>query len=334
MSNKIRFSSPSELLDRGSEARKIQEEKERAENLLEREKMTLELVAELKTREASGVGNKGDYYSSQAATVGVKHLARPELLRNYENSLSQEARLQTTAFLILQKARLDQQARIDKEADPAKKEWLAKRMPAKVPTVVGYAHDLEAAERGEASEYIVMETVKGKTLSHLMFQKIAEKLYERDRQKYAMLADAGQWREDVIMKTLLAHVDELKGYSADDAARVIYNTLHGSGVVSENIALQIGASVAALNRSGFFHRDLHERNVMISDDGTQAWIIDFGSAKYEPSLGKGSVADRETAYDVGEGVKLWNDSNVVSSLPSMTDKPPAPLKPNARRIKL
>jgi serine/threonine protein kinase len=224
--------------------------------------------------------------------------------------------------------------RIDKEGDMSKKAWLSKRMPAKVPFVIGYARDDAAAERGEASEYVVMETVKGKTLSHLMFLKLAEKLFERDPEKYAMLADADEWREDAVIETLIAHVDELKGYAQDDAAKVIYNSLHGSGLISEDVALQIGSAVRALNNAGFFHRDLHERNIMISDDGRQATIIDFGSAKFDPAYGQKGVMGREGVYDVGQGRKLWEDQSAVLSIPDMTFKPSKPLKPNARRIKI
>jgi serine/threonine protein kinase len=331
----MRFSSPSELLDKGSEERKMQEAKERSERDFEREKITLDLIADLKSTEATGVGNKGDYYSNKSSNVGVKHLARPERLRNYENSLMQEGRMQTMALMILEKARMEQQARIDKEIDPAKKEWLAKRMPARIPFVVGYAKDEAAADRGEASEYIVMETVKGKTLSHLMFQKLAERLHQRDPQKYAMLAGAEAWREDVVIQTLVAHVDELKGYSPDDAAKVIYNSLHGTGLVSEDVALQVGAAVRFLNNAGLFHRDLHERNIMISEDGKQAWIIDFGSAKFDPAYSKaGNMTKREGIYDVGQDIKLWDDQSAVLSLPDLTSNPSKPLKPNARRIKI
>ena len=330
----MRFASPSELMDRGSEERKKLEAQERAERDFEREKVTLGLIEELRRREATGVGNKGDFYSHEGSSIGVKHLARPERLMDYENTLMEEAKLQTLALVTIEKERIAHQARIDNETDPAKKAWLAKRMPAKVPFVVGYARDDAAAARGEASEYLVMETIKGKTLSHLMFGKMAERLYRRDPEKYAMLAGAEAWREDVIISTLMAHVDELKGYSKEDAAKVIYNTLHGTGLVSEEIALQVGAAVRALNNAGIFHRDLHERNIMISDDGTQASIIDFGSAKFDPAYGKGGTASREGVYDVGQGRRLWDDQSAVASLPDLTSNPPKPLKPNARRVRL
>ncbi len=330
----MRFKSPSELLEQGSAERKMQEANEQAERDLEREKVTLSLIHELKSQQATGVGNKGDYYSNRGSNIGVKHLARPERLKEYENTLMQEARMQTMALIILEKARAEQQSRIDKETDPAKKEWLAKRMPARIPFVVGYARDEDAAARGEASEYIVMETVKGKTLSHLMLQKIANGLYQRDHEKYGVFAGVETWREDVVGDTLAAHVDDLKGYSKDDAAQVVYNTLHGTGLVSEAIALQVGAAVRTLNNAGLFHRDLHERNIMISEDNTQAWIIDFGSAKFDPAYGKDGPLSREAVYEVGQGIKLWNDHAAVLNLPDLTSKPNKPLKPNARRIKL
>ncbi len=330
----MRFNSPSELLKPDSEARKAQESIERNEHDLEREKVTLALIEDLRSHDASGVGTKGDFYSRGDSNVGVKHLARPERAMPYENTLREEARLQTLALLTLERARLAQQARIDSEPDPSKKAWLAQRMPSKVPFVVGYARDEAAAERGEASEYIVMETVPGKTLSHLMFQKMAEKLRENDPAKYAVFADASAWREDVLIDAFIAHVDELKGYTKEDAAQVIYNTLHGSGIFSEDVALQVGAAVRALNNAGFFHRDLHERNIMISEDGTQSFIIDFGTAKYDPAYGEDSRLDRQGAYDVGAGQKLWDDQNIAFSIPDLTSNPKKPLKPNARRIKL
>lgn len=118
----MRFSPPSELMDRGSDERKKLEAKELGEHDYEREKITLDLIEELKSREATGVGNKGDYYSQPSSRIGVKHLARPELLREYENALFQEARMQTLALVILEKARIEQQGRIDKESDPGKKD--------------------------------------------------------------------------------------------------------------------------------------------------------------------------------------------------------------------
>lgn len=329
----MRFSSPSELLGPETPERRAQEARERSERDFEREKVTFDLIEQLRLREATGVGNKGDFYSNEASSIGVKHLARPERVQAYENDLREEARIQTLALILLEKARAEQQTRIDREDDPDKKEWLAKRMPAKVPFVVGYADDEAAKGRGEPSEYIVMETVKGKTLSHLMFLKMAEKLHQRDPEKYALFADAGQWREDVLIDAMI-HIDELHGYSKEDAAQVIYNTLHGSGLVSEDIALQVGAAVRALNNAGLFHRDLHERNIMISDDGKQAWIIDFGASKYDPAYGKDRNVRRDSIYDVGQQMRLWDDQNVVASLPNLTADPKQPLKPNARRIKL
>ncbi len=330
----MRFSSPSELLPTGSPERKIQEGNESPERRQEDKKVTLDLIAELRTREASGVGNKGDYYSNPSSGIGVKHLARPERLQPYENGMEEEARIQTLALVILQKARMEHQARIDAAEDPSRKAWLEKRMPASVPFVVGYVQDDAPDERGNIPEYIVMETVKGKTLSHLMFQKMADGLYQRDPTKYAVFKEASKWREDVLADTLIAHVEELRSYSRDEAAQVIYNTLHGSGLISEEIALQVGSAIRALNDAGLFHRDLHERNIMVSDDGTKAWIIDFGSAKFDPSYGKDRKTSRDDIYDVGGSLRLWDDQNMALSLPDLTINPRAPLKPNARRIKL
>jgi serine/threonine protein kinase len=304
------------------------------ENDVERTRLALEAVKELLIREPAGIGRTSDFYADRTSAIGVKRLMHPEKLQSYENTLEQEGQLQSVAFLVVEKARMQQQARVDAEPDETKKEWLRARMPAKIPAIIGYVKDEAASEQGEPSEYLIMETVRGKTLSHLMLQKLAEGLYRREPEKYGALKEARAWREDVLADALFTQVDELKGLSPGETATIFYNTLRGSGVISETIALQVGAAVRAINNEGVFHRDLHERNIMVSEDESQAWIIDFGLATSEPGLAKATSSDRRRVYELNDGSVLWDDQNAVQVLPNLTNNPTTPLKPGARKIRL
>ncbi len=73
-------------------------------------------------------------------------------------------------------------------------------------------------------------------------------------------------------------------------------------------------TIDLLHSNGFFHRDLHERNVMLSDDNI--FIIDFGE-----SISNVLPEFKEGVYNETMSDKKWiDDKNILNKYKSLADK--------------
>ncbi len=73
---------------------------------------------------------------------------------------------------------------------------------------------------------------------------------------------------------------------------------------------KIEKTITHLNKEGFYHRDLHERNIMFDEQG-EVYMIDFGSAKKEKTA-------RDSVYEEGEKVFI-RDRSIINKLKIFTN---------------
>ena len=83
----------------------------------------------------------------------------------------------------------------------------------------------------------------------------------------------------------------------NDNQKRVYDFLVKHGFkMSTDLALQVRNTVELLHANGIYHRDLHERNLMVTDFGLpdqQGYIIDFGRSGMDSSDGENPVDDFE-----------------------------------------
>jgi len=82
--------------------------------------------------------------------------------------------------------------------------------------------------------------------------------------------------------------------------------------ISESIVKSIGIAIEALNTSGIYHTDLHERNIMITKEGIP-YIVDFGDA-FVREFDDGSPEDKAK----NRGKVMLHDLEIMDILKRLT----------------
>lgn len=169
--------------------------------------------------------------------------------------------LQKRAYEILNKKNAGTQARIPKPLF-YRDIQLSPQARAQLEETVGFSE--------EHAEIIVMELIQGKDLGTYLVDA-AKKLRAKegdDEDPERILLD------DVLTRFRFSALDE------GDAAILYHYLREKQFSLNPSIIQALSAGIESLHRGKMAHRDLHERNVMISeDDGSvDVWIIDFGTA--------------------------------------------------------
>ena len=140
-------------------------------------------------------------------------------------------------------------------------------------------------------EIISMDFVPGRDLATIMYEAYVRN-HKADFQKAYPDLELEDYLKQININDLINLVHRLAGvknkYSnfddSPEAAQerneidkiISQNVIH-QGLITKDQAQALLSAVNALHKHGIYHRDLHPRNIMITDDGEME-IIDFGSA--------------------------------------------------------
>ncbi len=195
----------------------------------------------------------------------------------------------------------------------AKKQFGTTRPMAHIPRFI-LQHETEVDEKmraylkaqkftyeGDRAEIILMEFIKGEDLAHLLNRKIIE-LYPLSKITDDFLrariekSKENQGLTNFPIDDLILAVSDIlelhkipKGDSTPETitlmaqnSKKLYEALRVKGfTLPEEIYDQVKNTILELHKNNFYHRDLHERNIMISETEKQAYIIDFGESVFD-----------------------------------------------------
>ena len=177
----------------------------------------------------------------------------------------------------------------------------------------------------------------GKTISHLILEEAFRRLAEQHPDKVTRPADKTEyvnWPEETVGQMIRAYFGDvtvphrriskpLRKLSEHEFGVALYSLAEGSGIIEPSVVSQAHFFALAINRQGFFHRDLHERNIMVvgpPNQPQQAVAIDFGNAIHIPNLSGDDVRDYSDAYRVGGDRELSQDTQARDTLPRLLAK--------------
>jgi len=108
----------------------------------------------------------------------------------------------------------------------------------------------------------------------------------------------------LIGKDIMQHSEDLS------FARYVADQLGGKGLIDAKKSQSLNSVLTHLNKNGFFHRDLHMKNIMIDNDGNFN-LIDFGrSIQVDPR--DIDITDQrllqEEIYGKPTGASAWKDT--------------------------
>ncbi len=102
----------------------------------------------------------------------------------------------------------------------------------------------------------------------------------------------------------------VENYRGDfDSATFLRNSLKGKNLVEPRLLDDLRKVIFRLHKNGFYHRDLHERNIMVTDDGRRLYLIDFDKANPE---GSPNSSDQWENYRSGGENFGVTDEGIVS----------------------
>lgn len=272
------------------------------------EKMVESLLVSLNSSYNIGSGSVAEVYRAdwEEREYCIKHKAHSSPKESYENNWEDEMLAQTLAFEIIEEEEENNNIPL-----------------AKVPSPEYY---LKTTEK---EELIIMEQIRGKTLYRIILEEIAKNVRQHIFQ--ANLPGAyGPVDEEVLrlsekdLERLVIDVElgaenarkskndwELQKY----LFKKIEKKLEDTEILPKEIRIQIQNTLKLWRKNNFYHRDLHIKNIMISNDLKQAYFIDFGSS--------GQFRDSDEAYDqviFGQKVIFFPDEGVLNYIDLLVKK--------------
>jgi hypothetical protein len=323
----FRFSKPENLI----KSKKAERKPEQASSPLESVdfRQVAETIREFRNGgRILGQGEKSDYIVSADPEMryGIKHLARPERIGLHETKfLKEEADLQWSAIVAADEWVAKNLA--DRRAKAKPGEHVEPLPVARVPEPYAYVTDpADPYPDGSPRQYMVMETIRGKTLSHLIYEKALEGLLQRreyaDARSHLGIDDLTKLSERTLMG-ILADLPGFQGLSPGQVTRKLYDVVRGKGIVTEDQVRRVQRLVQAMNGKGLYHRDLHERNVIVDQGTGEVAVIDFGAAVFAPSsIGLPRSDQVQQIFTVpSENAMLPVDQDIATIMTNLTDRP-------------
>jgi serine/threonine protein kinase len=221
----------------------------------------------------------------------IKHIARVTSKSSYENRLKREMELQTEAYRILERAR------------------------AKGLSVGHIPRPWAYLKTSDNKEIMSMDRVPGKTLYRLMLEYAAKAMPDEHllpgtrREDFPHLSD-----EDLAEMVLVRYL-----HSGTKTRAQLYAglTAKAGTFLPTETAVQLRNTVKALNAERLFHRDLHEKNVMFSDDLKSVYVIDFGSASHKEHA---NLKDATEVESMGSQLRYQRDDGILTTVASISKK--------------
>lgn len=180
-------------------------------------------------------------------------------------------------------------------------------------------------ETSDGNKVLVMHRIEAKTLYRLMLEQVAKTIPQekvRDLLPGTDDFDYPNWREKDLEELVIEQFYQAKTKRATMTATQLedylktkmFNTLKRNKFLPKNIMFQIANTLDVWKKNKFYHRDLHEKNVMISNDLSQAYIIDFGTASYQEF---DKAADAYDLQIMGEDVMFFRDEGIFITLDNL-----------------
>ncbi|MCX6745166.1 MAG: protein kinase [Candidatus Parcubacteria bacterium] len=247
-----------------------------------------------------GSGSIAEVYMAdwQGYAYCVKREEHQSPKKAYSKKMEQELDLQAQAFLLVKQRQA--------EGKPV----------ALVPLPSFYI------ETSDGNKVLIMHRIEAKTLYRLMLEEVAKTIPAdkiRDLLPGVTNFDVAVWPDNDLEELVIEGFYQAKTKRADMTEvqledylkKRIFNTLKNKKFLPKIIMQQIANTLDVWKKNQFHHRDLHEKNIMISADLSQAYIIDFGTASYK------EFERSEDAYDVqimGENVMFFRDEGIFYTL--------------------
>lgn len=274
-----------------------------------------------------GEGMKSDFIVSAdpSTRYGIKHLARPEQVGAHEaRTFQEEANLQQTAMFAGDEW---VKANLAERQAKAAGEPVAALPIARVPEPYAYISDpSDPYPNGAPRQYMVMEIIQGKTLSRLIYEESLRTLLDRpenvDLRAQVAVDELSDLSEKALM-SILSGMRAFEGLSPTQISRKLYEVVRGRGIVTEDQVRRVQRLVQAMNGKGLFHRDLHERNLIVNQATGDVAVIDFGTAVFEPAnVGLPRAEQLDQVFTVpSENAVLPVDQDIATIMTNLTDRP-------------
>lgn len=229
--------------------------------------------------------------SSGDEELCLKFIARSSKKSIYTNNLEREMELQVSAFDILEEER--------KKGDKM----------ARTPRPIAYL------KTDGGAEYMAMERVRGKTLYRILLERVAQQLPEEFLLPGMRPEDVSRASDEDMEQIVIWNYLKGREKTSRELYAALLERVERAPFLSADIFEKVRNAISALNKKGFFHRDLHEKNIMFSEDLSEAYLIDFGSSS---SGEHNSPADAYEIEKWGEKIKFLDDKYIVHVLRRMT----------------
>lgn len=241
-----------------------------------------------------GAGEIADIFTGTEGSVGenicLKFVARHPAKAAYTNRLEQEMQMQVQAFDIVQEGQKDAPM-------------------ARIPRPIAYL------KTDGGSEYLAMERVRGKTLYRILLERMAEQVPEDIFLPGMSREDIPTLNDEDIEKMVIWDYLKANQRTRKELYNIILERLEEAPFLTADIFEKVRNAINALQKAQLYHRDLHERNIMLTDDLSEAYIIDFGSAS------SGEYSSPSDAFEVekwGEKIRFLDDKYILHVLRRIT----------------
>ena len=181
-------------------------------------------------------------------------------------------------------------------------------------------------------EIIIMDLIPGEDLATFLYRSVLSVAKEKpETQK--IISQSNLEIDKLSINDLIAEVSRVLdfrragGQHRDEAERLFEEDKvkrenakkiatflkRNNAIINSRWLEKIENTVNILHKNNFYHRDLHERNVMISPDGEIVSILDFGSSKLVPQGQEDVVYDSTGSRRPDDLmiVKMW-ESNTTT----------------------
>lgn len=241
-----------------------------------------------------GVGSEADVLQSADTrfnSLCVKRVVRTTPRTMFSPGILNEMDLQYKACKILEELKMKQDAPL-----------------AKIPVPVVCYEDSDSGKK-----YILMEQVPGKTLWREILERVVGKMDENQLRGYSKDLLLSM-QEDELADTLVNKILKLAGHELKQL-QTLLNYLRGEEFIPQKFFQALQNTVQALNKNRFYHRDLHPRNIMISDE--DIWLIDFGYSLFDPEEVQSNPYEESR---LGENLAFSHDQGSIQLLSNFTIK--------------
>ncbi|MFZ2804310.1 MAG: hypothetical protein WA001_03730 [Patescibacteria group bacterium] len=225
----------------------------------------------------------------------IKHKARVINKSTYENSLKKEMDIQSEAYRILEEARA------------------AGTPVARIPRPWLYL------KTRDGREILSMDRVPGKTFYRFMLEKAAEKMPDDHFLPGTNRSEIPDLRDEDLEEMVLVRFLKMSSKTRNQLYQALVEKAGDPPFLPTETAIKLRNSIKALNAKKLFHRDLHEKNLMLSDDLSEVYLIDFGSASYKEHS---DLTDATETERIGTKLRYQRDDGILSTVTKLAKKPP------------